>query len=553
MEENKILADLIFPDITLTIDDYEKKYPSRDLDKKAVVTRYAPSPTGFIHIGALLASFTGSTFAMQTGGVFYLRIEDTDTKRTIDNGINTIINGLKEFGITFNEGPINEDEEVGNYGPYIQSKREDIYKAFIKYLIEQGKAYPCFCSSSELEELREYQTKKKMRIGYYGKNAKCRYIAPEESIEKIKNGDSYVIRLKSPGNFENKVKFNDIIRGQIEMPENDVDIVIMKSDGLPTYHFAHLVDDHLMRTTHIIRGDEWLPSLPVHVQLFEVFGFDVPKYCHISPLMKNDNGSIRKLSKRKDPECAMSFYHELGVPYEAVMLYLATVTNSNFEEWYNQNKALTYKDFKFEFSKMNTSGALFDLDKLNNISKTYISGLKAEDLYNRSKEFYEEYDKEFYEIFTKDKNYSVSLLNIEREVPKPRKDLSNYSDVKKEFWYMYDELFYKDSSEYEFKNFTDTNEISKVLKLYMSKYYNSEDDNSTWFNNMKLLSDELGYASDMKEYKANPEAFKGSVADIAMIIRVAVTKKTMTPDLHEIMHILGVEKINKRIESLLNK
>ena len=287
MKEYKALADLIFPDITLTINDYEKMYPCRDLDKKAIVSRYAPSPTGFIHIGALLASFTGSIFAKQSNGVFYLRIEDTDTKRTIDNGITTIINGLKEFGVTFDEGPVSETEASGNYGPYIQSKRADIYKAFIKHLIEQGKAYPCFCSAEEIEELREYQTKKKMRIGYYGKSAKCRNIAPEEAIERINNGESYVIRLKSPGNFENKVKFNDVIRGQIEMPENDIDIVILKGDGLPTYHFAHLVDDHLMRTTHIIRGDEWLPSLPLHYQLFEMFGFEPPKYCHISPLMKN--------------------------------------------------------------------------------------------------------------------------------------------------------------------------------------------------------------------------------------------------------------------------
>jgi len=553
MKENKILADLIFPDITLTIDDYEKMYPSRDLDKKAIVTRYAPSPTGFIHIGALLASFTESTFAAQTGGVFYLRIEDTDTKRTIDNGINTIIKGLKEFGISFDEGPINEEEAIGNYGPYIQSQRANIYKTFIKYLIEQGKAYPCFCSSEELEELREYQTKKKMRIGYYDKNAKCRFIAPEEAIEKVKNGEKYVIRIKSPGNFENKIKFQDVIRGQIEMPENDTDVVIMKSDGLPTYHFAHLVDDHLMRTTHVIRGDEWLPSLPIHVQLFEMFGFEVPKYCHISPLMKNDNGSIRKLSKRKDPECAMSFYHELGVPYEAVMLYLATVTNSNFEEWYNQNKTKSYSDFKFEFSKMNTSGALFDLDKLNNISKIYISNLKATDLYERCLEYFKEYDQEFLQVFSKDKDYSISLLNIEREIAKPRKDLSNYSDVKKEFWYMYDELFYEDSSEYDFKNINDLKDIKTILELYMSKYYNPSDDNNTWFSKMKELCDELGYASDMKEYKANPEKFKGSVADVSMVIRVAVTKKSMTPDLHDIMGLLGVDRINKRIEKIFNK
>ncbi|MBQ8872170.1 MAG: glutamate--tRNA ligase [Bacilli bacterium] len=550
MEEYKRLANIIFPDITLTVEDYEKKYPARNLKDGAIVTRYAPSPTGFIHIGALLASFTGSIFAKQSEGVFYLRIEDTDTKRTIDDGINTIINGLKEFDVTFDEGPTDENNESGNYGPYIQSQRGDIYKAFIKHLIMEGKAYPCFCSEEEMAELREYQTKKKMRIGYYGKSAKCRYLAPEEAIERIENGEKYVIRLKSPGNFENKIRFNDIIRGQIEMPENDIDIVIMKGDGLPTYHFAHLVDDHLMRTTHVIRGDEWLPSLPLHVQLFEMFGFEPPKYCHISPLMKNDNGGVRKLSKRKDPECAMSYYHELGVPKEAVMLYLATVTNSNFEEWYLQNKDKEIEDFKFTFDKMNNSGALFDLDKLTNLSKTFISSLKAEELYDRCAKYYEEYDKDFYNLFTKDKKYSIDMLNIERETPKPRKDLGCYGDVKKEFWYMYDELFNSAELNYEFKNITDKEEINKILDLYMEKYYDPKDDNSVWFGKMKELCDELGYASDMKAYKKNPEAFKGNVADVSMVIRVALTSKSMTPDLHEIMAILGVERIKERFSKL---
>ncbi|HPF83458.1 MAG TPA: glutamate--tRNA ligase [Bacilli bacterium] len=545
MEQYKILADLIFPNITLTIEDYEKMYPSRDLDKKAIVSRYAPSPTGFIHIGALLASFIGSTFARQTNGKFYLRIEDTDTKRTMENGISKIINGLKEFDISFDEGPISETEAVGNYGPYIQSERKEIYQAFIKELIKEGKAYPCFCSQEELEELREYQAKKKMRIGYYGKSAKCRNIAPEEAIERIQNGEKYIIRLKSPGNFENKVKFNDVIRGQIEMPENDIDIIILKGDGLPTYHFAHLVDDHLMHTTHVVRGDEWLPSLPLHIQLFEMFGFEPPKYVHISPLMKNDNGTVRKLSKRKDPECAMSYYHELGLPKEAVMLYLATIANSNFEEWYNQNQEKTYLDFKFEFAKMNKSGALFDIGKVNNISKIYMSRLKATDLYERALEYYQEYDKDFYDLLIKYKDQSIRMLNIEREVPKPRKDLSNYSDIKKQFWYMYDELFDNDF-EYEYKNITDLSEIKNITSTYINKYYDVNDNKEEWFNKIKALCDELGYASDMKAYKAEPDKFKGNVADVSTALRVALTKCSMTPDLYEIMAILGVDRIKDR-------
>ena len=544
MNEYEVLADLIFPDVTLTIKELEEKFPCRDLKDGAIVSRYAPSPTGFIHIGALLATFVSSTFARQTDGVFYLRIEDTDTKRTIDNGINKIIDGLKEYNIVFDEGPTSEDTEDGKYGPYIQSKRKDIYHVFIKHLIKEGKAYPCFCSEEDLEELREYQTKKKMRIGYYGHSAKCRNISPDEAIERIKNGEKYIIRLKSPGNFENKVKFNDVIRGQIEMPENDIDIVIMKSDGLPTYHFAHLVDDYLMHTTHVVRGDEWLPSLPIHVQLFDMFGFKAPKYCHISPLLKNDNGTIRKLSKRKDPECAASFYHELGIPTEAVMLYLATITNSNFEEWYNQNPDKTYKDFKFEFSKMNKSGALFDMDKLNNISKIFISRLKNTEVYERALTFYKEFDEEFYNLLIKYKDESLRMFNIEREVAKPRKDLANYSDIKKEFWYMFKELFDIDEREYDFKNITDKEEIKTILNTYIDKYYTNNRDE--WFNKVKELCDELGYASDMKLYKQNPENYKGNVADVSTVLRVALTKSSMTPDLYEIMNILGIDEIKRR-------
>ena len=369
---NKELANLIFPNITKTVDDYEKMYPMRNLKDGAIVTRYAPSPTGFIHIGALLASFTGSTFARQTDGVFYLRIEDTDTKRTIDNGISEIINGLREFSVTFDEGPINENEEIGNYGPYVQSQRKEIYQAFAKHLIEEGKAYPCFCSEEEISEIRKNQERNKGRIGYYGRYAKCRDLSNEERAKRIKNNEPFIIRLRSNGDYNRKIICHDEIRGDIAFPENDLDIVINKKDGLPTYHFAHLVDDHLMRTTHVIRADEWISSLPLHYQLFQMFGFDIPKYAHISPLAKIDEetGGVRKLSKRKDPECAMSYYHKLGIPYEAVRLYLATITSSGFEEWYLHNPDGKIEDYKFEFKKMSKSAGLFDLEKLNNISNT---------------------------------------------------------------------------------------------------------------------------------------------------------------------------------------
>ena len=498
---NKELANLIFPNITKTVDDYEKMYPMRNLKDGAIVTRYAPSPTGFIHIGALLASFTGSTFARQTDGVFYLRIEDTDTKRTIDNGISEIINGLREFSVTFDEGPINENEEIGNYGPYVQSQRKEIYQAFAKHLIEEGKAYPCFCSEEEISEIRKNQERNKGRIGYYGRYAKCRDLSNEERAKRIKNNEPFIIRLRSNGDYNRKIICHDEIRGDIAFPENDLDIVINKKDGLPTYHFAHLVDDHLMRTTHVIRADEWISSLPLHYQLFQMFGFDIPKYAHISPLAKIDEetGGVRKLSKRKDPECAMSYYHKLGIPYEAVRLYLATITSSGFEEWYLHNPDGKIEDYKFEFKKMSKSAGLFDLEKLNNISKNYISRLSASDLYDRVSMYLKQYDHDFYEIFVKDKEYSISILNIERCQKKPRKDIGAYSDVKKEMWYMYDELF--TNLNYSFDKISDKEEIRNILNTYISKYYNESDDKDTWFSKIKALCDFLGYASDMKEYE----------------------------------------------------
>ena len=545
---NEELANLIFPNITKTIEDYDKIYPKRNLKEGAIVTRYAPSPTGFIHIGALLATFTETTFARQTDGVCFLRIEDTDTKRTVDNGISEIINGLKEFNVTFDEGPINDKEEIGNYGPYIQSERKEIYQAFVKHLIKEGKAYPCFCTEDELKEIRESQELSKARIGYYGDYAKCRNLGNDEYARRIIAGEPYIIRSRSNGDYNKKIICHDEIKGDIAFPENDLDIVINKSDGLPTYHFAHLVDDYLMRTTHIIRADEWVSSLPLHYQLFQMFGFKVPKYAHIAPLAKIDEEThgMRKLSKRKDPECAMSYYHKLGIPYEAVRLYLATITSSGFEEWYLQNPNSKIEDYKFEFKKIGKSPALFDLEKLHNISKNYISRLTASDLYERVKAYLSVYDKEFYNVFTKDSNYSISILNIERLKKKPRKDIGAYSDVKKETWYMYDELFH--DLEYSFDKINDIDEIKKILSTYINKYYVESDDKETWFDKIKLLCDELGYASDMKEYKNNPDNYKGSVADVSTVIRVVLTTKTMTPDLYEIMQILGKDRILKRFD-----
>ena len=547
---NKDLAELIFPNITKTIEDYEKIYPERNLPEGAMVTRFAPSPTGFVHMGSLLASFISSKAAKDTKGVFYLRIEDTDQKREVPNGIEGIVKDLKDFEIHIDEGALSREESIGEYGPYIQSERKEIYHAFIKHLISIGMAYPCFCSEEHLAEIREMQEATKSRIGYYGRYAVCRNIKIEDAYNRIKNGEKFIIRLKSPGDFEKKIVVNDLVKGKIEFPENDLDIVIMKSDGLPTYHFAHLVDDHLMRTTHVTRGDEWVSSLPIHQQLFQVFGFNPPKYAHLSPILKQEGETKRKLSKRKDPEAAMSYYAELGIPIKAVHLYLMTIANTNFEQWYDQNKDKTLDDFKFDFKKISASGSLFDVEKLINISRNYISFLSAEEVYDNVYNWSNTYDPNLHELLEKYKEYTINIFSIERYQKKPRKDYESWSSIKKNIWYMYDELF--TPSTYDFQKIKDHEEISKILTTYLDKYYQESDDKETWFNKIKDLTDELGYCSNMKEYKENPDKYKGSVADISTVIRVALTSSSMTPDLYEIMKLLGSNRIKSRIDKVIN-
>ncbi len=542
---NKELADLLLPNVDSDVSYYEEKYPERDLPEGAVVTRFAPSPTGFVHMGSLFASFIEKKAANDSNGVFYLRIEDTDQKREVENGVTGIINDLNNFDITIDEGMLSETEEKGAYGPYTQSKRQDIYQAYVKHLIEDGLAYPCFCSPDEIEETRQIQEKRKQRIGYYGRYAKCRRLTNEEIKEKVSNGEPYIIRFKSPGSFDNKIKVHDLVKGDIEFPENDLDIVILKSDGLPTYHFAHAIDDHLMRTTHVIRGDEWISSLPIHVQLFSSLGFKAPKYAHLSPIMKEEDGKKRKLSKRKDPEAAVSFYHEKGIPVPAVKLYLMTIANTNFEQWYDANKEKGLDDFKFDFKKVSGSGSLFDVDKLYNISKNYISYLKASEVYEGTLKWAKEYDEEFATILERHADYAAKLFNIEREQKKPRKDYSCFSMIKSQIWYMFDEL-YQNVTDYDFKTIQDKDEINHILDLYLNKYYHAEDDKETWFNRLKDLSEELGYAKEVKQYKENPDAYKGHVGDISMVLRVALTSRSMTPDLYELMHLLGEERVKER-------
>ena len=543
---NKDLADLIFPNLEHDVEYYEALYPERNLKEGEKVTRFAPSPTGYLHIGGFFQALIDYMLAKNSNGIFYLRNEDTDKAREVDTAVELIMKTLNQYGIVPDEYEY-EGKIVGEYGPYIQSERKEIYHAYIKRLIEIGRAYPCFCTREELNEMRQKQEERKKRTGYYGSYAKCRKLSVEEQIEKIKANTPYVIRFRSNGDFDNKIVFEDLVKGRLSLSENDIDDVIMKSDNmLPTYHFAHVVDDHLMHTTHVVRGEEWLPSVTKHIEMFKAFGFKPPKYIHTPLIIKKDGDSVRKISKRKDPEASMSYYTEKGYPEEAVIEALMTIINSNYEEWHTNNPDKTFRDFTFSPKKMSSSGALFDLEKLNNISRDVISKMTKEELLERSLNWANKFDEELKELIEKDKEYYMNIINIERCQKKPRKDYETYSDIKNYIWYMYDELFIKEDKTYEF-NGIDIEEIRNVLKTYFDKYYDASFDKDTWFNKMKEAAEEMGYCANMKEYKLNPDNYKGSIADFSMIIRVALTTKTTTPDLYEIMKLLGTDRIKERI------
>ncbi len=540
------LANLIFPDVK-EIEYYEEKYKTRNITEGAIVTRFAPSPTGFVHIGGLYQALVARTVAKQTQGVFFLRIEDTDQKREIENGITGIVNSLKDFEMAPDEGQINETDEIGEYGPYKQSLRKEIYQSYAKHLVKQGKAYPCFCTPEDLEKMRAKQEAAKIRTGYYGVWANCRKYSVEEMIDKIKNGEKYIVRFKSPGREDRKIKHHDVIKGNVDFPENDQDIVIIKADGLPTYHFAHAVDDHLMKTTHVIRSDEWLSSVPLHLQLFQELGFKAPKYAHIAPIMKNDNGNKRKLSKRKDPEAATDYYKQEGIPATAVKEYLLNIASSSFENWRRQNPTKSMEEYTLELNKMSVSGALFDMVKLLDVAKVIISKMTAEEVYNYSLEWAEKYDSELKEML-RDKEYALKVFGIERGNQKPRKDISKWSDVKENISYMYDGKFTVE--EYPYQVINDKEDINKILKLYIEKYYNESDDKQTWFDKIKELSGEMGYAKEVKEFKANPDMYKAHVGDVSTVLRVALTGRTNTPDMYEIMQVLGKERVIKRLQKI---
>lgn len=538
----KDLANLIFPDAK-PIEYYEKMYPERELEEGAIVTRFAPSPTGFVHIGGLYQALAARTAAKKTKGVFFLRVEDTDQKREVENGVTGIINSLKDFDMAPDEGMISEDEWTGNYGPYKQSLRKEIYEAYAKYFIENGNAYPCFCTPEDEEERRTKQEKAGIRPGYYGVWAKCRNLTLEEMADKIKAGVPYIVRLKSPGREDKKIQVSDLIKGKVTFPENDLDIPIIKSDGLPTYHFAHLVDDHLMRTTHVIRSDEWLSSVPLHVQLFQVAGFKAPKYCHISPIMKNDNGNKRKLSKRKDPEAAVSYYEEIGVPSDAVKEYLLNIANSTFENWRRANKDASMDEFDFKLNKMSVSGALFDMVKLLDISKGVISRYDAQKVYEEGYKWAEKHDEELKKLLD-NKDYSMKVIGIERGNAKPRKDIAKWSDLKDNIIYMYEE-----PTEFDFDKITGE-DAKKVITEYM-KVYDENVDKQAWFDTMKDVAENCGYAREVKEFKAEPEKWPGHVGDVSTVIRVVLTGRRNTPDLYEIMKVLGKDEVMKRFNNFL--
>lgn len=535
------LADLLFPNVTETPEDLERRYPERGLPEGARVVRIAPSPTGYLHLGVLFTATVNFLTAQASKGVFYFRLEDTDKKREVDGGAADILAGLRRYGLSIDEGYEAPGKETGNYGPYRQSDRAPLYHVFAKSLLLQGLAYPCFCTAEELDAVRAGQEEKKLRTGYYGEYASCRALTPEQAIEKIKAGQPYVLRLRSPGDESRRVKFDDVIKGTIEMPENDQDIVLLKSDGIPTYHFAHAVDDHLMRTTHVIRGDEWIASVPIHLQLFRVLGFKPPKFAHVSPIMKDEGGGKRKLSKRKDPEAAVHFYAEQGYPADSVQEYLLTIANSDYEEWRRCNADKPRSAFPFNLKKMSVSGALFDLNKLNDVSKNVIATMDADAVLEAVLAWSREHDTALYEKLSVDLDFARGIFAIDRGGPKPRKDLARWNEVP-----AYTAYFFERPTEFPWPEQLAADDIRAILAAY-ADVYDPAQDKQAWFDTIKALCPALGFCPEIKEYKKDPTGYKGHAGDVSTVIRVAVTGRRNTPDLCGIMSLLGKDEVTARL------
>ena len=539
------LAALLFPNVNETAEALEEKFPVRNLPEGAVVTRMAPSPTGFVHLGNLVQGLTAERMAHQSGGILFLRVEDTDAKREVPGAVEVVINTLKHYGISFDEGAT-IDGDNGNYGPYRQRQRASIYHVYAKKLVSEGQAYPCFCTEEQLAEMRATQEANKETTGYYGKYAMWRDRSMEDIQAELEAGHPWVLLFKSTGSIENQFKFDDLVKGKLTITENDVDHVLLKSDGIPTYHFAHAVDDHLMRTTHVVRGDEWLPTLPFHIQLFKALGFKLPKYVHIGPLMKMDGTSKRKLSKRKDPELALTYYKAEGFPVEAVYEYIMTLLNSNFEDWRRANADAAADTFKFNAKKLNPAGSLFDYAKLTDDSKNVISRMDANKVYSLLVEWAEEFDTDFADKLKSDPEFATKILAIGRGGKKPRKDLAVWKDAKPYMGFFYDE--YLEAPQFDEK--FDRSDIVDALHRFLT-CFDIHDDANTWFEKVKAITTEMGYTTDMKAYKADPTAFPGTVADVSTFIRQAVTGKTNSPDLYTVMQILGYERTVERIQTVL--
>ena len=540
------LATLLFPNVTETPDEVEARFPARNLPEGAVVSRMAPSPTGFVHLGNLVQGTISERMSHQSGGVLFLRVEDTDAKREVPGAVEILIDSLKHYNIQFDEG-FTKNGDSGAYGPYKQSKRADIYHVFAKKLVSEGKAYPCFCTEEELSAMREQQENAKVNFGYYGAYAIWRDRSLEDIQAQLDAGNPWVLRFRSTGSIENQFKFDDVVKGKLTITENDIDHVLLKSDGIPTYHFAHAVDDHLMHTTHVVRGDEWMATLPFHIQLFQALGFKLPKYVHIGPLMKMDGNSKRKLSKRKDPELALTYYKAEGFPIAAVREYIMTILNSNFEDWHRANPDADLDSFKFSPKKLNPAGSLFDYAKLVDVSKNVISRMDAATVYSLLTEWAKEFDPDFGEKLSADPEFATKILAIGRGGKKPRKDLAVWKDAKDYMGFFYDEYLQQPQFDEKFSKATIKTALEKFVAVYD---YN--DDSGVWFDKVKAITEELGFTTDMKAYKADPAAFPGTVADISTFIRQAVTGKTNAPDLHTVMQILGAERSIARINAVLN-
>ena len=554
------LAELLFPHITTTPEELEARYPARQLPEGAKVTRFAPSPTGYVHFGGLFPSTVGERLAHQSGGVFYLRIEDTDAKREVEGAAEGLIRTLATYGIHFDEGAIldgsGQISDQGAYGPYRQSERAEIYQTFAKQLIREGKAYPCFTTEEELDELSQINKKEELKNTDWQAEAEARRaemlarrnFTIEEVEEHLQAGHPFVVRILADGAEDKKVKFTDLIKGNMEIPENDEDFVLLKSDGIPTYHFAHAVDDHLMRTTHVIRGEEWLPSLAKHLQLFRYLGFKTPKYMHIAQIMRLDEaGNKKKLSKR-DMGANMDDYTRMGYCAEAVCEYVMTLLNSNYEEWHMQNPDSPYTDFPFSIKKMSVSGCLFDFDKLNDVSKNVISRMTADQVYDQVLAWAKEFDPDFAAKLAADPDYAKAILAIGRGGSKPRKDITVWSGVKDYMGFFYDDYFRVEESYPE--NF-DRKEIAVALEKFIETY-DYADDSTTWFTKIKEIAPVIGFASEMKLYKQNPDAYKGHVGDVSMFLRIAVTGRMNSPDMYSVMQILGAERVVARIRAMID-